>query len=335
MSKELVRAEVVDVGAIQAAEQFAAGGNPFAAIMASLYAKANTPEMVNAATNAAERLGGMFNTQEDRLAEKGFAESLCELQFEIPRQIATKIVTNRDGTERYRSQPLPELKLALKPYLHKWGFGVYTSSHWEGDRAVADIELIHRTGASRKSQFALLRSAPPPGGTATEGEEGTLTRAERRGLCAALCVAVSQEDADDAAALGDLIKPEQAADLKSRLKAVAAKGTRPYEATEKDFLNFVGAETFEAIRMSRYQEGLDMLAGMEAKAAKGKPAPSNTPPAESQPAASLFAGDFAAVKTEVQRQTGAETSEINGVIADLEADGIEITVATVVKALKI
>ena len=295
--------------------------NPIGAMMNNLMQRCETPEMLTAATATFKEMLAAYNQQEDRQAKQDFSAALAQLQADIPTLIATKEVLTKSGELKYKSKPHPEILKEIKPILARHGFSVYTDSRWDDKRGVAIIELIHKSGHSRKTEFAVIRSESSIN-TASETDEGTLTRAMRRGLCAALNIAVSQEDDTAASDLGDVISAEQAAIFKSRVRAI--KDERTPEQRERAFLQFAGAKSFEEIRTS----SLPTLEAALPKAAK--------PAGDSPPAKDLFAGDqYGAIKAEVQKQTGAEPSEINDAIRDLEEGGIEITVATLTKAVRI
>jgi len=254
----------VETGIVRAGEQRnelarVNTANPIGAMINALLGRAETPEMLTAATATVKELIAAYNTQEDRQAARDFAADFSELQAAIPTLIAQHEVKNRDGSLRYKCKPLAEILDEIKPILCRFAFSVHTDFRWDGDRAVAVVEIIHRSGHSRKSEFAVIKSPPPPGGTASEADEGTMTRAMRRGLCAALNIAVSPEDDRDARAEGSLITPQQVEKLR-RLVA----DTRSNEAR---FLGFAGSDTYEGIRAEKFPVVLDMLNKKMAKAA--------------------------------------------------------------------
>ena len=238
--------------------------NPMGARSQNLLRKAETPEMLTAATATIKELIAAYNTQEDRQAERDFAKGMTALQGEIPTLIAQKKVLNRDQSLRYKCKPYAEVLAEVKPYLSRHGFSVMSDCKWENERGVAVLQITHDGGHSRVREFSVIRSDPPPGGTPTEAEEGTLTRALRRGLCAALNIAVSPEDEHNARDEGDTIAPETAAKLKRRLEAICAD-EKERQARTKDFLEFAHAEDFEHIREARLPGIEQTLARAEEK----------------------------------------------------------------------
>lgn len=216
--------------------------NPIGAMLNSLFAKANTPEMLNAATATVEKMLDAYNKQEDRQAVKEFSAALAELQADIPTLIARKEVRTKDGQLKYKSKPLPEMLHEIKPIISRHGFSIYTDTRWDNDRGVAILELIHKGGHSRRTEFAVVRS-PTNIHNPSETDEGAMTRAIRRGVCAALNIAVAQEDLDDARSDGGLISPADAADLRRLVSATASD--------ESAFLRYAGASSYETIRQGR------------------------------------------------------------------------------------
>lgn len=126
------------------------------------------------------------------------------------------------------------------------------------------VHLRHIAGHSTVTPFAVRL-----GGRAdsdTQADCKASTTAKRNALLLALNIVIRQDcmqDEDDARMEGGFITPDQAADLKRRIKET--------KADEKKFLAFAGAETFELIRESKLEACDDALRKREA--AKKKPAP--------------------------------------------------------------
>ena len=218
--------------------------NPIGAMINTIISKATTADEMLAATAMVKELIGSYNDQEDRQANRDFAAAMCEVQAEIPTLIAQKKVTNKDGSLRYKCKPLPETLKEIKPYLHKHGFSIDTSTRWDENRGVAIVEISHSSGHSRRSEYSVVRSEARGGSTPTEAEEGTLTRAQRRCICNMLNLAVAQEDENNARDEGDYISQDQATAFRDRVSAT--------KSDEKSFLAFAGAKKFEEIRESKW-----------------------------------------------------------------------------------
>lgn len=186
---------------------------------------------------------------EAREAERAFAAAFVELQRDIPRVKATKIVMNKDGnTIRYRFAPFEEILLQTQPMLSEHGFSISFNSRIEGsaprERMVVICTLTHRAGHSRQNEFANLIGDGPPGSSKSQIDGSANSYAKRFALINALNIVVASDiEDDDAGVRGEVIDAIAAAHLQDRVKQLGAN--------EASFLAFAGAESFDKIALSR------------------------------------------------------------------------------------
>lgn len=255
MTKDIAKRGSTDVAAMNAA-------NPIGGMMIDLLNRADTPEMLTAATATMKELIEAYNQQEDRQAMRDFATDFAALQADIPTLVARKEVRTKSGDLKYKCKPHAEIIEEVKPILVRHGFSIFTDTRWEENRGVATIELLHKGGHSKKSEFAVMRSGPP-GDNPSEADEATMTRAMRRCLQSVLNIAVAPGDDEDAAYVGSPITADQAAELKSRVEKCGADVAA--------FLKYAGADSFESIMSSRLASLESALASKERAAAKPNP----------------------------------------------------------------
>ncbi len=213
--------------------------------LANIQAGNITPEHV-------EVLGKMMDLYErndEREAKRAFATALTVLQGETLRVVATKAVDPKaDGTCRYRFAAYEDIMAQVQPMLTRHGFSITFDTEVGENRLTSICTLTHSGGFSRSNRFA-VRYGKPPGSSDAQGDMSTKSYAKRGALCDALNIAIDHDN--DAAAIGETVTPEQAANLRELCEAT--------ETDEAKFLRFASASKFEDISADRFDELVTQL----------------------------------------------------------------------------
>jgi|ERR1017187_95962 hypothetical protein len=191
----------------------------------------------------------LYERVEAKNAEKQFAVAFNDLMGEIPQIKATKVVPNRDGTERYRFAPLEEIDAQLRPLAKKHGLTYFFSEATDSpvDKVTKICTVQHIGGYKRSNPFTVRVSAPP-GSSTTQADGSTHTYAKRGALCDAFGIMIEHDD--DARMVGKPIGKALAENLKKRVKDCGAD--------EEAFLKYAGAVDYESISDDRF-DALDAL----------------------------------------------------------------------------
>lgn len=180
-------------------------------------------------------------------AEKAFATAFVELQRDIPRIKATKIIPDRNGNMRSSYAPLEEIDKQARPICLQHGF-TYTFS--EGEFAPQKVTKVctlqHTGGHKRSNSYSVRIGSGPPGCSESQADGSAHSYAKRGALCDALGIIVTGMD-NDARMEGGSITPEQADELERRVKLT--------NSDVAGFLKFAGAKSFATIAANKY----DML----------------------------------------------------------------------------
>ncbi len=201
---------------------------------------------------------------QDREAQKEFAAALAELQGETIRVVATKAVDVKNGVPRYTFAPYEEIMKTVQPMLTAHGFSITFDTKIDDNRVFSICTLTHKSGCSRTNQFAVRLGNKPPGSSDAQGDMSNKSYAKRGALCDALNIVIDHDD--DARLQGSAISQQDADNLRERVKATGSD--------EAKFLAWAGAETYEEISESRFDQLDDFLRRKEMK---------NPKPLESQP----------------------------------------------------
>lgn len=184
---------------------------------------------------------------EDRKAKKDFARAFAELQKDIPRIKATKIIPDKSGRVRSTFAPFEEIDRQARPICLKHGF-VYSFSEGPAQpgRITKICTLLHaETGVEKPNPYSVRIGAGPPGCTESQADGAAHMYAKRGALCDCLNIVVV--GMDDPRMEGGTITPEQADELERRVALI--------NADRAAFLTFAGAEKFTDIHSLKY----DML----------------------------------------------------------------------------
>lgn len=203
---------------------------------------------------ALEKLVGLYERMQDRDAEKAFATSFMELQQEIKKVKATKIIPGKqEGSIRSTFAPFEEIDDQARPLCSKHGF---TYSFAEGEfnqgRITKICILQHIGGHKRSNPFSVRIGSGPPGCSEAQADGAAHTYAKRGALCDALNIVVTGMD-NDAKLDGNLkekVTKQIADDLEHRVKMT--------NSDVAAFLKFAGADKFSNIPVSKY-DSLDAM----------------------------------------------------------------------------
>ena len=206
---------------------------------------------------ALEKLVGLYERMQDRDAEKSFAEAFMELQKELPKVQATKVIPDKNGNMRSSFAPFESIDSQLRPIAFRHGF---TYSFAEGEFAQGRITKIctvqHVGGYKRSNPFSVRIGSGPPGCSESQADGAAHSYAKRGALCDAFNIIVHGID-NDARLEGGAVTRAQADELEQRAKMV--------NCDIKAFLKFAGAATFAEIPSKNYEVMDRFLAAKERK----------------------------------------------------------------------
>lgn len=194
-------------------------------------------------------------------AQREFTVAFLELQEQIGRIKATKIIPSRDGTMRSSFAPFEEIDAQLRPLCRMHGFA-YTFA--EGPFLQAKVTkvctVMHKGGHERSNSFSVRIGSGPPGCSEAQADGAAHSYAKRGALCDAFCIVVVGID-NDARLEGDLntkVTPEQAEELERRVSET--------NSNKSMFLKVAGAARFSEIPANRYADLDALLAVKEGRA---------------------------------------------------------------------
>jgi DNA-binding TFAR19-related protein (PDSD5 family) len=240
-------------------EQPNPGDTSVSAMIQLAIEKGITPE-------ALEKLCDLKIKMDSESARREFAHAFAELQSELPRVIAMKPVTNKDGTIRYVYAPMESIMEQIGPALARHGFSVsFTTRNDAADnggreRLCAVCTVTHSGGHSQSNEFAVRTGQGPPGSSDAQADMSTRSYAKRGALCDAFNITVHRDD--DARQLGAYITSDQARELEERVKKT--------NSNVAAFLKVADAKLFSEIREGKYATLDRMLRQKEAKSAAEK-----------------------------------------------------------------
>lgn len=193
-----------------------------------------TKENVEAMT----QLVKLYEHLQDRDREADFAQAFKDLQSEMKAVKATEPVPDKYGNTKYTFAPYEKIMEQVSPLLDKHGFTVSFSQDVQEGRIVRTCTLQHISGHKRENHFTTRIGVGPPGANECQADGAASTYAKRFALCDALNIKIEGMDSD-ARLLGQPISKAIAKELRDRLANI--------KASEKDFLEFAGAASFEEI----------------------------------------------------------------------------------------
>lgn len=223
-------------------------GNPIAAMLQTIISNDITAD--TAATM--EKLTELYLKVEAENARKAFARAKAQLQAELPSVVATRIIPNNDGSARSTFAAYEDIMRTIQPKLVEHGFSVSFTFRYDtsgkAERLCAVCQLSHIDGHSETNEFA-VRVSEPPKASGAQGDGATHTYAKRYALCAALNISIDKDN--DARIEGEVISPDEAAELERRCEETGSDKTR--------FLKYAGAATFAEIRSEKLRHLHDTL----------------------------------------------------------------------------
>jgi hypothetical protein len=202
---------------------------------------------------ALEKLVALYERMEMRDAEKAFATAFMNLQKELPRVQATKVIPDKHGGMRSSFAPFEEIDNQLRPIAFAHGF-TYSFAEGEFDqgRITKVCTVQHVGGHKRSNPFSVRIGSGPPGCSEAQADGAAHSYAKRGALCDAFNIVVHGID-NDAKLEGNKSTPvtqSQADELERRAKET--------NSNIPAFLKLAGAAKFSEIPATKY----DLLDGM-------------------------------------------------------------------------
>jgi hypothetical protein len=211
---------------------------------------------------AFEKLAELQWRFEEREAEKQFAAAFMELQKELPRVKATKIIPDRNGGMRSSFAPFEEIDSQLRPIVQAHGFTYsFAEGPFDSGRITKICTVQHFAGHKRSNPFSVRIGSGPPGCSEAQADGAAHSYAKRGALCDAFNIVVTGID-NDAKLEGNLnakVSKDQCIELKHRVEML--------QSNVAAFLKFAGADSFENIPAKNY-DVLDRFLQSKEKAGK-------------------------------------------------------------------
>lgn len=177
-----------------------------------------------------ERLMALREKINAEKAREAFVEALASFQEECPKLEKTKVVNNKDGTERYRYAPLDSILDAIKDHLKKHDLSYSWNMKNEESLIAATAKITHKLGHSETSEFSIPIDASAYM-TAPQKYASSQTFAKRYALCNALGIYTAEEDTDAT----DVNDEKDAVSIKSRIMLnLRTLGHNPQQKSGKE-----------------------------------------------------------------------------------------------------
>jgi hypothetical protein len=142
-----------------------------------------------------ERLMVMGREIRQERARAAFIDAMSHFQADCPVIAKTRIVLNKDRTERYRYAALEDIKDTIGPILEANGLSYSFDTHVAEGIMTVICKIQHRQGHSDESKFGI-----PLGSSQFMSPQqnfaSTLTYAKRYALCNSLGLVIGDEDND-------------------------------------------------------------------------------------------------------------------------------------------
>lgn len=216
-------------------------------------------EGAESAVAVIKELTKMKREQERWDAEKEFMRLLAEFQAEcplIPKTAKVGYASKQGGNVDYSYAPLDTITKITRPLLAPRGFSVSwdTETIFEDGKPFirAKVRLLHKNGHSIESVFAL--PVPDKIGNMTEDKRHSAikTKATREAVSIVLGLVTVDEDTDGNETKRDkVIAKGQSADLEAKCDEL--------KIDKKKFLEYLGADSFDAIRAIDYRRALGLI----------------------------------------------------------------------------
>ena len=201
-----------------------------------------------------DKLERLLALQQTLLADQrrtAFMAALAALQAELP-QITKHGHISTDGGKTIRSTfaRIEDVDVAIRPLCKEYGFAFSFDSKVVGANAIEfSCTMSHRDGHSETKTMTLQSDAS--GGKNAVQAVGSTTSYARRYLLSMHLHLVTREEDDDGQGSADPVTPEQAAELRGALASV--------KGNEARFLNWLAAESFEAIPAANYRRAMAFI----------------------------------------------------------------------------
>jgi len=193
-----------------------------------------------------------------RQAEQEFNRAFVQLQARLRPITATRVIRGKDGSVRSRYASYEEIMEHLRPLLLEAGFAV-TRDHEAWDKQVTcSMTLLHAGGHSRTNSFTVRTAGGPPGTSSEQADGSAASYAARYALRDALNLVYIEPDQDDARKVGSPISEEQAASLRSRVRAAGIDELKFLQYAQVEVDGAPSAEHYNAILSGLYPR-LDRL----------------------------------------------------------------------------
>ena len=192
-------------------------------------------------------LAKLYESMEDRNAERQFARAFAELQRELTGFRATKSVPTKTGEIKFTYLEYNEIMAKVRPLMEQRGFSVSFSTDFGEGRITQTCTLQHIGGHHRDYKATVRAGSGPYGATETQADGAAMTYAKRYALCNALNIVVEKDTdgvPENAKNEGAFITQEQVQYLREQVKEL--------RANEAAFLAIAGAKTFEEICVGSY-----------------------------------------------------------------------------------
>ncbi len=226
----------------------------FGAILGAIKSGEVTPEKVAAMDGAMK----LCERLQEREAERAFAAAFVELQKEIGKVQATKVIPSRDGTMRSSFAPFEVIDDQARPICLRLGFTYsFGEGAFDAGRVTKICTLQHSGGHSRTNNYTVRIGRGPPECSESQADGSAHSYAKRGALCDALNIVVRGID-NDARVEGGKVTKEQADELEHRVQMT--------NSNRDAFLKFAGAKSYGEIRASKYPILDGFLKGKEKRA---------------------------------------------------------------------
>lgn len=194
---------------------------------------------------AFEQLVKLSEHMEDRNAEREFAAAFVAMQSEMKQVKAMKAVHAKDGTVKYKVATPEQIDDQARPIYQKHGFAVSFDEAPERPGKIGALCILqHKGGHEKQTVYYVTVGSGPPGASEPQADGSAHSYARRGALCGRLNIVIDHCEEDDPRNEGGPITPEQATDLRSRVKNLGKN--------EAAFLKFAGAESFETVSSIKY-----------------------------------------------------------------------------------
>jgi hypothetical protein len=226
---------------------------------------------------AVKELVMLQNQQQAREAKQSFVEAFARVKEKVKTINATRAncaSKDKGGGVRWWMADIVDLQNEIEPVLKEEGMTLSFDTRRDGPtlNILTGICIVTHTasGHEERREFGVNVA------NAQGGDMGAGTTAKRGALIAMFALRVRHDD--NARVLGDVISPEQLAELQARARTVGAD--------EKKLLAFAGAADWKSIRQGKLGQLHDFLRLKEKKQAEGAggstgtfsaPAPSVSP----------------------------------------------------------